>query len=254
MAEALTRRKRTPARRVLGPMVVLAGMLLLIAAGWIVPALLADTEATSSTPIRRELAGDHVIPLAAGQRACMTQVPLDRDSRVAQLLVHRVTGSGARLRVTADPGTPPAATGTVSLPSRLRPVHNPDVAVRLAPAPTASSVGELCVENAGPGGVELIGSADPRALTRVRATLDGTPLPQAFTLRLLDDRRRSALARIPDLVDRMAALSPLGPWAFWALIPLIALGVPLLVAAALALALRRPDDEPPAGQTAERAA
>jgi hypothetical protein len=226
------------------PLLAFAATIALVAAGKIVPALLEDTTATSSTPVRRELAGDAVVSLAAGQSGCLSAVPFDRDSGVAQLAVRRVAAPGALLRLTATaPGH--RAHARVRLPAHGVRTYRPEVSVPLRP-PARSLVGSFCASNAGPGGVELIGSGDPRALTRTRATIDGAPQRQAFSLALLDARRRSTLARTPDLVERAAALSPVGPWLLWTLIPLVVLGVPLLVGTALARSLREPDEPPDA--------
>lgn len=219
-----------------------AAVIALGAGAKLIPALLDDTTATSSTPVRRELAGDYVFALASMQRACLDAVPFDRDSAVAQIGVRRVRSPGAALAVTATaPGYRAAA--RIRLAPHATRVYRPEVSIPLTP-PEGSVVGSLCLQNAGPGAVELIGTTDPRALTRTAASLDGVPQRAAFSVRLLDDEQRSLLARTPDFVARAAALSPFGPWLFWALIPLVALGMPLLVGNALRLALRDPDDPP----------
>ena len=223
-------------------LVVFAGAIAIVTAAKLIPSLLRDTTVTSSTPVRRELGGDLALPLAAAQRTCLGAVPFDDDSAVAQLYVRRVRRPGAALEVTAAaPGYRSAAHVRLA-PHGVR-VYEPEVSIPLTP-PNASAVGRLCVRNAGPGAVELIGTADPRALTRTTASIDGVPQRTAFSLRLIGAHGRSPASRTPQLVDRAAALSPFGPWLFWALIPLLALGVPSLVGAALYLALR--EQEPPA--------
>jgi hypothetical protein len=221
------------------PLLTFAATVLLVFAGRIVPALLEDTTATSSTPVRRELNGDVRLSMRAGQRACLSAVPFDRDSRVAQLAARRVASPGALVRLTAGaPGY--RARAQVHLVAHADRFYKPELSVPLQPPPR-SVVGSFCVTNAGPGRVELVGTADPRALTRTAATLDGAPQKMAFSLTLFDARRRSTLARTNDLVHRAAALSPFGPWLFWTLIPLLLIGVPLLVGAALAGSLRAQD-------------
>jgi len=221
------------------PLLVFAGVIALVAALKLIPTLLRDTTPTSGTPVRRELIADAVLGVRPGQRICQGDVPLGADGSLALLYVRRVDAPGSELRATATaPGY--RAAGQVRLAPRSKRVHRPEVAVPLAP-PTRATTGRFCVENDGPGAFELIGSADPRALTRTTAQLDGVPLQAAFSLRLLDAHRRSLLARAPQLADRAAALSAFGPWLYWVLVPLLALGLPLLVGAALWLTLRQPD-------------
>jgi hypothetical protein len=221
------------------PLLAFAAVIALAATAKLIPKLLHDTTPTSATPVRRELAGDTPIKLVTGGRACLGDVSIDRDSTLAQLYVGHVEAPGATLRLTVASASHRAA-GTVRLAPRAAVAYRHEVRVSLA-APPHSTVVTVCVENRGPAVVELLGNANPRALTRVRPTLDGVPQPTAFALRLLDAKRRSLLARAPQLADRAAALSPFGAWLFWVLVPLLAVGLPLLVGAALALALRVPD-------------
>lgn len=234
--------------RALLPLLVFAGVIALVAALRLIPTLLRDTTPTSSTPIRRELLADAVLRLRPGQRVCQDDVPLDTGGSLAVLYVRRVDVPGSELRATA---TAPRyyATGQVRLTPRSRRVFRPEIVVPLAP-PARATAGRFCVENGGPSAFELIGSADPRALTRTSARLDGMSLRAAFSLRLLDPHRRSLLARVPQLADRAAALSAFGPWLYWVLVPLLALGLPLLVGAALWLALRRANPASDGGDVA----
>jgi hypothetical protein len=230
-------------RRWLPALALFAAIVALGFAGKLLPSLLKETRATSSTPVRREgRAGDVPFRLAPAQRACLVAVPLDRDSGVAQLWVRRAPAPAATLELTAAaPGY--GAVGRVQVAPHDVRDQEPPISIPLAP-PRHSTVGTVCVRNAGTSDVELIGTAQARALTHSAVVLDGVRQPRAFSLRLLDAHRRDMLARAPQLVDRAAALSPFGPWLFWALIPLLALGLPLLVGTALYRALREPE---PAG-------
>ena len=234
------------ARRDFPPALVAAVCAGAIAVGAVVtlmPPLLHDGTAISSTPIRSDRVA-HDVTLARGERACLDQVALDRDSAVARLLVRRVPQAGGALRLeVAAPGY--RASGRVAVPPQLATADGSHLDVPLSPPPPRSTVRTLCVQSVGAARLTLVGTDQARALTRSRASLDGTPLPQAFSLTLVQAQRRSALARTPELIDRAAALSPFGPWLFWVLLPLLLLGVPLLVVAALYLALRSPDGAAP---------
>jgi hypothetical protein len=207
------------------------------AAAALVPALLRDGAATSSTPVRRDPVA-HDVVLAPGQRVCVAAVPFDRDSAVARLWTRRVAGPGSTLRiVAAAPGH--RATALVALAAQRAPGSGTAVDVPLTPAPRPL-LGTLCVTNDGGGAVALVGTDHPRATVRSSASLDGAPIAQAPSLTLLQARERSVLARTSELIDRAAALSPFGPWLFWTLIPLLLLGLPALVVTALVRATRPP--------------
>lgn len=221
------------------PLLVFAAVIALVAALKLIPTLLRDTTPTSGTPVRRELIADAALGVRPAQRLCLDDVAFETDGSLALLYLRSVETPGAELRTTAiAPGY--RAAGQVRLAPRSQREGGLEVTVPLTP-PARATAGRFCVENRGPGAFELIGSADPRALTRTRASLDGRPLQAAFSLRLLDAHRRSLLARSPQLADRAAALSAFGPWLYWVLVPLLALGLPLLVGAALWLSLREPD-------------
>lgn len=218
---------------------VCAGAIALGGAVMLVPPLLHDGTAISSTPIRSDRVA-HDVTLARGERVCLDQVALDRDSAVARLLVRRAPEPGAALRIeVAAPGY--RGSGRVAVPPHPATADGSTLNVPLSPSPPRSTIGTFCAQNVAGARLTLVGTDQARALTRSRASLDGVPLAQAFSLTLVQAERHSTLARTPELIDRAAALSPFGPWFFWAMLPLLLLGVPLLVVAALYLALRSPD-------------
>ncbi|HMJ03843.1 MAG TPA: hypothetical protein VK506_12935 [Conexibacter sp.] len=220
---------------------VCAAAIVLGAVGALLPALLEDDVGTSSTPVRRDLVA-HDVTLAPDQRVCVANVALDRDSAVARLRVRRVPAAGATLRVVAT-GPGHRAAGIVVLGAQGASAEGAAVDVPLAPPPR-SLVGTLCMRHEGGGTVELVGTDHPRATVRSSASLDGVPLRQAPSVSLLQARERSTLARTSELVDRAAALSPFGPWLFWALIPLLLLGLPALVVTALWRAMAADEPSP----------
>lgn len=64
----------------------------------------------------------------------------------------------------------------------------------------------------------------------------------ALSLRFLREPARSVLSRLPTMFERAALFRPrwVGPWTFWLLLIAVAIGVPLLLARALALAEKAP--------------
>lgn len=213
---------------------VCAAVIVVGAAATLLPPLLERGTGTSSTPVRRDLVSRDVV-LGPGRRVCVANVALNRDSAVVRMWVRSVAAPGATLRVVATAASY-RASGLVVLPPRPAAPGGTALDVSIAPPPSATA-GTLCVAQASGETVALVGTDHPRALVRTSASLDGVPLERAPSLTLLQARERSPLARSGELVDRAAALSPFGPWLFWALIPLLALGLPALVVTALWRAL-----------------
>jgi hypothetical protein len=201
------------------------------------PRLTQQGDVVSSTPVRADLASVHPIVLEPGARACLGDVTFDPAVRVAQLtLAPSATGSApTRLTLVASgPGYRAMATTTLVRGQGGR------LDVPISP-PRDGVLGTLCVRNDGRHTTALAGTADPRALTRSAIVVDGERSGQGFSVILREAGGRSLLSRTSQIVDRTAALSAVGPWLLWLLIPLLALGMPAAVAMALRLALREPD-------------
>jgi hypothetical protein len=122
---------------------------------------------------------------------------------------------------------------------------------RVEPAVEEGRLIGVCFRNEGGGPVTIFGGptaeAPGHAFDGIRAG--------AGDMRLVFYRSqpRSALALVPDMFERAALFrpDPVGAWTFWALLVLVAGGVPLLLAAALrAAASDDPREEPgAAGRT-----
>jgi hypothetical protein len=104
---------------------------------------------------------------------------------------------------------------------------------------TPRSAIEVCVRNAGTGKVAVYGSTGLAHRTST-AEIDGKPAPSDLAVRVERGKPRSLLARLPDAFSHAAQFKPgwVGSWTFWALTALVLLAVPLLLARALAGALR----------------
>jgi hypothetical protein len=93
----------------------------------------------------------------------------------------------------------------------------------------------VCVTNAGRRKVQLYGNVSYAALTS-QAQIDGHALATDLTLVFLHDGRRSMLSQLATVFDRASVFRPgwVGAWVFWLLTAGMAIGVPLLLARALA--------------------
>jgi hypothetical protein len=92
----------------------------------------------------------------------------------------------------------------------------------------------VCVRNAGSRRVEIYGNVGAAALPS-QALQNGRTLPTDLTLIFLAERR-SLLSQLPEVFDRASLFRPgwVGAWTFWVLSALALLGVPMLLARALA--------------------
>jgi hypothetical protein len=104
---------------------------------------------------------------------------------------------------------------------------------------------DVCVRNRGD---DSVGIAGGKAESVAGSTLVANSLldeRRALTLRFRRAEPRSVLSQVPVVFERAALFRPgwVGPWTFWALAALVALGVPLLLARALSAALA-PDAGP----------
>ena len=151
-------------------------------------------------------------------------------------------------RVTLQAGTPgdlgPSLTVSVRSADGQRPLGRgrlpggyPD------PTEQTTTVGEVapgqkisvCVRNTGERKVALYGNTAGAALFSA-AVQDGRALDTDITLVFLSRERRSMLSLLPEVFERASLFRPgwVGPWLFWALSAAALLGVPLLLARALA--------------------
>jgi hypothetical protein len=93
----------------------------------------------------------------------------------------------------------------------------------------------VCVRNAGRHRALLYGNTAAAALPS-EAWLGARRLHTDVAVVFLTDDRRSLLAQLPDVFERASVFRPswVGPWVFWLLTALALIGVPLLLARALA--------------------
>jgi hypothetical protein len=89
---------------------------------------------------------------------------------------------------------------------------------------------EVCVANEGDGRVALFGSPPDTPPDH----LNDPELRPELGITFLRGEPRSMLALVPETFERASRFRPewIGPWTFWVLLALVAVGLPLLLAAA----------------------
>ncbi|MDQ3936740.1 MAG: hypothetical protein M3340_19140, partial [Actinomycetota bacterium] len=93
---------------------------------------------------------------------------------------------------------------------------------------------DVCIRNAGTRRVALYGAPD-RDIPGTVGELGGRPLDADLRLRFLRTEPRSALALVPDVLERATLFRPgiVGTLTLWILLAATLAGVPLLLALAL---------------------
>ena len=222
---------RLPGR---GPLVVL-GLVALALAG-LVGAAAIDRRDLAFTPGVPMLGP--VVQLDPGHDACQRNLRAKAPFRAVELIPGPppVVPGGLGIRVVSSRSGQLLGRGAVP-PGRR---GGQPLKVRVGKVSGALRI-DVCVRNLGPHAVNLAGgraeSVPGSRLTRGRKEIEG----YALSLRFFRDRPRSVLAQVPLIFRRAALFRPgvVGPWTFWVLAALVALGVPLLLARGLA------DAEPP---------
>jgi len=210
-----------------------AAILLVLAGARFAIYLTADRGLVASTPSPRPLFKVTQVPLASGQRLCLTDVTIPRDAQ--------------RLRVQASTfGRPGPALGIElragRYDQRLRvPAGYPDATVLDVPMrpPPAAALGEVCLRQDGATRIALVGTTEERTLSRPVGKLDGRAIAPDTYLVFDEAGTASALSKTPAILARMSAFRPgiVGPWLLWPLLALVVIGVPAGVLWALRRAL-----------------
>jgi hypothetical protein len=173
-----------------------------------------------------------VAVVAPGRAACQWGIDSEARFEVVQLLIGTYGRPGPRLRVTVRDNV----TGRAMAEGRLAAgaADNKSASVRLRPSvPDGPRVG-VCVANDGPSRVALYGGP-PGDVPTSYAFVGNRPADGDIRMIFYRAEPRSALALVPDMVGRAALFrpAPVGAWTFWILLAGMAIGVPLLLGAAL---------------------
>jgi hypothetical protein len=216
----------------------LAGVLLLVGVlVWFVPYLTRKEQWPAGTPDPSALFALAEYPLKEGQKACVSDITIEKTSRLAQVELRPVNaakhlgppvelvleGEGYR-GVMHVPGGYPG--GSAALP--------------IEPPPNRTVLGSACFINRGHTEVLLDGTEETRTLSRSTTLVDGVPKPGDIALTFIDSRPRSLLSSLGEVFEHASNLTDrlIPVWLVWVIALLVALGVPTGVLAALQRALR----------------
>jgi len=193
-----------------------------------------------------------VARLAPGREACQSPLFVQQRFRGVAFEVQSSGTGGSRVDVTVKRRRRILASG------RLKPGHaaSSTQEVRLDRAvPASLDDVAVCLLNRGASTVSLDGDIGA-GLGRGDLRVDGRTRDADLRLVFLRERPRSALSLVPEMFRRAALFRPtwVGPWTFWALLALVALGAPLLLAAALSAATADQADRGSRSRNAERSA
>jgi len=217
-----------------GALAIVLAMLAVLAAAFAVellPRLTRTAPGIVYAPVPLGSRAPAAIPLEPGQRVCQQGIVFDDEADVVELLLDL-----SRPLVRAPLEVTLRAPGYAQ---RLRIVPDEHLLRLPFEPPRRAAAGTLCVRNAGEAATTLSASADPRVLQRTRAAVDdGAPLAAAFLTTFRTRDPGSLLSGVGTTAERAAAFSPLGPWAFWLLLGLLALVLPAALLAAYHVALR----------------
>lgn len=170
--------------------------------------------------------------LAPGAQACQTPIAVPEEFARVRLQVGTYRRAGQPLEVTVRSAGSKRVLGRGRLPGGYADVTEQTASVGEVRAGQRISV---CVRNAGTRRIALYGNSDV-AVQPSRATVQGREPGTDLTLVFLSEQPRSMLSRLPEVFEHASLFRPgwVGPWLFWLLTAATLVGVPLLLARALA--------------------
>lgn len=220
--------------------VMLAGALI-----WFVPYVTRKQTFPAGVPDPAALFQLTEFPVKPHGEACLSDVTIDANSRLAEVLLRPVDparhlgppvelvlrGQGYR-GVMQIPGGYPG--GSATLP--------------IQPLPKRTVIGTACFVNRGSTTVLLDGTDETRTLSRSTTVVEGRPMPGDIALTFVDNRPRRLITSLGEVFGHASNLTDrLVPvWLIWVIAILLACGVPSAVLVAFHRALR--EDE--AGESA----
>ena len=181
----------------------------------VVPYATEDRTVIASTVAAEPIAAADPLGLPGGSEVCFAQVTFVPNGEVLHFTVSDGPEEGPPLEVRMESGG--AFTARAQVPAGYRPGP---VNVRV-PTPDESTLGTLCIRNAGEQTIALLGSSEGRLVSRSETTVDGQTNQIKVALRFEERRTRPLVAHVPDMLRNAAALDPLPVWIVW----LLALGM-----------------------------
>jgi hypothetical protein len=213
--------RRRPAR---GGAAVLVAFALLALAACAVAAARATSDVATAVGLP---AVNATTPLPVGGTVCRRDIDTPVAFTRVRLVVRPAGGAGPPLAISVRRDGRRVAVGRVDGGFPAGPV---EAAVGAQPA---GGRVDVCVRAEGAAPVVVLGST-ARGAREVYDAVRG----EAFAVVLLRAGPRSALAEVPEMVQRAALFKPVGPGLLWALLAAIVLGLPLLLLGALRAAGR----------------
>jgi hypothetical protein len=198
-----------------------------------VPFVFEKRQSIAASPSLSGFAANKNIRVRGGERACVSPVPFDRPTQVAQFLIApQKRGRQSPLEVTAS------APGYVSTASLER--WTPGAVQFAIAAPRGYAEGQVCLLNRGRRTIELVGTDEPRSQTFAATRVDGKPQTADAALLLLPREQQSLADHFGSLLRRASALTGgLAPaWLLWPIALLAAVALPVGAVTALVLSMR----------------
>jgi len=193
-----------------------------LAAALFVRFVVEERELVSAVPSPRPMFSISLIDVAPGEALCMSGVTIPADARQLRVQVGTFGRSGPALSVTLR---------GADYTERLRvPAGYPDSAVISAAMrpPATPRLGEVCVRHRGAARIALVGSTEPRTVSRPETRVGGKLVDADTYLAFYAAGSASVLERAGVIVGRMSTFRPglVGPWLLWPLLVVVVLGVP----------------------------
>jgi hypothetical protein len=187
--------------------------------------------------------------LAPGETVCQTPISVSESFSRVRLTTGGPGGAGEPLAVSVRASDGGRLLGRSELPGRFP--DRADLTATVGPVAAGQKVA-VCARNAGDRPAIVYGNATA-AHPPSEAMRGERPLGTDLAVVFLKADDRSMLSELPDVLGRASLFRPgwVGTWTFWALAAAALLGVPLLLAGALAATRdAAPREAPPAQDSA----
>lgn len=170
--------------------------------------------------------------LAPGQTVCQTPISVSESFSRIGLTTGGPSGAGEPLAISVRAADGEPLLGSGEIPGRFP--DRADLTTAVGPVAAGQKVA-VCARNTGDGPAIVYGNASGAAPPS-QAEQGSRTLQSDLTVVFLEDEDRSILSELPDMLERASLFRPgwVGPWTFWVLAAGALLGVPLLLARALA--------------------
>jgi hypothetical protein len=222
------------ARRAVAAAAVGSALLAVGALIWFVPFLAHGRQSVAEVPAPVPLKSITQFALAPGQQACMSYVAVTPNSRLARFRVRAGTAQGGPPIELILHGA--GYESRTRVPGGYR---TGSATVQIVP-PKEPLLGTACFVDRGNSAALLVGTVEPRTVSRSSTRIDGRPVVGDIAIAFLDSRRRALIDSTPEIFSHASNLTDhLVPvWLIWILAFLVVLGVPIGTMAAFYVAMR----------------